>query len=127
MAKHTAIWKKQLFKEEFAAALDYLSLQLPNAKARKLVGEARNIRPTQRIAKDVLRASRLPLLPSDERHVAEDLKKIRKGKALSPVILIQGDLTKGRPPIIADGYHRMCAACHADEDSPVAIVLVPVR
>ena len=127
MAKHTAIWRKQPSKEEFDAALQYLSLQLPTAKAQKLVSEARRIRPTQRIAKDVLRASRLPLLPSDERHVAEDLKKIRKGKSLSPVILIQGDLTRGRHPIIADGYHRMCAACHADEDSPVTMVLVPVR
>jgi hypothetical protein len=127
MAKHTALWKKQPFQGEFEAALNYLSLQLPTAKARKLVAAARRIQPTQRIAKDILRASRLPLLPSDERHVAEDLKKIRKGKALSPVILIQGDLTQARPPIIADGYHRMCAACHADEDSPVAIVLVPVR
>lgn len=127
MAKHTVIWRKQPSKEEFDAARHYLSLLLPTAKAQKLVSEARRIRPTQRIAKDILRASRLPLLPSDERHVAEDLKKIRKSKSLSPVILIQGDLTRDRPPIIADGYHRMCAACHADEDSPVAIVLVPVR
>jgi hypothetical protein len=127
MAKHTAIWNKQPQKEEYESALNYLSLQLPTAKAQKLVKAARRIGPQQRIAKDMLRASRLPLLPPDERHVAEDLKRIRKGKALSPVILIQGDLTQGIPPIIADGYHRMCAACHADEDSPVAIVLVPVR
>src|SRR5579862_2240479 len=114
MAKHTAVWKKKLSKEEFEAALNYLSLQLPTAKARELVGDARRIRPAQRIAKDILRASRLPLLPADERHVASDLKKIRKGKTLSPVILVQGDLTRDRPPIIVDGYHRMCAACHAD-------------
>jgi hypothetical protein len=80
-----------------------------------------------RVAKDVLRASRLPLLPPDELHVAEDLKRIRKGKRLAPVIFIQGDLSHARPPIIADGYHRMCAACHADEDTGVAIVLVPMR
>ena len=89
-----------------------------------LVGEARRIRPTQHIAKDILRASRLPLLPSDERHVAEDLKKIRKGKALSPVILIQGDLTRGRPPIIADGYHRMCAVYSIDEDALIPCKIV---
>jgi hypothetical protein len=127
MAKHTAIWKKHPSKEEFGAALDYLSLQLPTARARKLVNVARRIRPVRRVAKDILRASRLSLLPSDERHVAEDLKKIRKGKPLSPVILIQGDLTRSCPPIIADGYHRMCAACRADEDSRIAVVLVPVR
>jgi hypothetical protein len=127
MSKHTAIWSKQVSKQVLEAALNYLSLQLPTAKAQKAVTQARRIPPVQRIAKDVLRASRLPLLPSDERHVAEDLKRIRKGKALSPVILVQGDLSKGCPAIIADGYHRMCAACHADEDSPVAIVLIPMR
>src|ERR1700755_2713614 len=102
MAKHTATWKKQPSKQDFAAAVNYLSLQLPTAKAHRAVSEARHIPATERIGKDVLRASRLPLLPTDERHVAEDLKKIRKGKALSPVILIQGDLSKDHPAIIAD-------------------------
>ena len=125
MAKHNAKWKELPSKHDLEAALNYRSLQLPSAKARKAVTQAGRIHAIQRIAKDVLRASRLPLLPTDERHVAEDLKKIRKGKPLSPVILIQGDLSKDHPAIIADGYHRMCAACHADEDSPVAIVLVP--
>jgi hypothetical protein len=71
-----------------------------------------------------LRASNLPLLPTDERHVADNLKKIRKGKSMAPVILIQGDLMSGRSVVIADGYHRLCAACHADEDSPVAVIMV---
>jgi hypothetical protein len=43
---------------------------------------------------------------------------------MSPIIVIQGDFTKNRPFVIADGYHRICAACHADEDAPVAAVLV---
>ena len=85
---------------------------------------ARRIKATEHIAKDILRACSLPLLPVEERHVAENLKRIHKGKALSPIILIQGDLTRGRPFVIADGYHRMCAACHADEDSPVRGILV---
>ena len=67
---------------------------------------------------------RLPLLPTQELHVADNLRKIRKGKPLSPIILIQGDMTKMRPLIIADGYHRLCAACYADEDAPVAAVMV---
>jgi hypothetical protein len=127
MAKHTVTWKKHLTGEEFDAAFNYLSLTLPTRQAQRLVATARHLVPMQRIAKDVLRASRLPLLPRDERHVAEDLKKIRKGKSLAPIILIQGDLASGRPPIIADGYHRMCAACHADEDAAVGVVLVPMR
>lgn len=127
MAKHVAMWKKRAGKKEFAAARNYLSLQVPDKLADQLVAVAERIRPTTRVAKDVLRASRLPLLPLDELHVAADLKRIRKGKRLAPVIFIQGDLSHARPAIIADGYHRMCAACHADEDMPVAIILVPVR
>jgi hypothetical protein len=46
---------------------------------------------------------------------------------MAPLILIQGDLMSGRALVIADGYHRMCAACHADEDTPVAVILVSPR
>jgi len=127
MAKRVATWKKRPGRQEFASALNYLSLQLPGKLAAQLVSVAKRTPPVSRVAKDVLRASRLPLLPPDELHVAKDLKRIHKGKRLAPVIFVQGDLSHARPPIIADGYHRMCAACHADEDTPVSIVLVPVQ
>jgi hypothetical protein len=124
MAKHQTRWNERPAPQDYIAALDYLTLQFPAATARRLVKKARGVRATEHIAKDLVRASNLPLLPLDERHVAENLKRIRKGKPLSPVIFIQGDLTRGRPFVIADGYHRMCAACHADEDSPVRGILV---
>ena len=38
-------------------------------------------------AKDLLRASRLPLLAEDNPHVTGDLKKVDKGQKLSPVLL----------------------------------------
>jgi hypothetical protein len=88
------------------------------------VAKARRAPRTEHVAKDILRACNLPLLPTDERHVADNLKKIRKGKPMAPVILIQGDLMSGRSLVIGDGYHRICAACHADEDAPVAVILV---
>ncbi|SRR6266404_1201529 len=124
MAKHTAKWKDRPDRADFAAAFNYLTLQFSTPKAKYLVERARHTRCLERIAKDILRASNLPLLPRDEVHVADNIKKIHKGKSLSPIILIQGDLMKGRPFIIADGYHRMCAACYADEDVPVAAVMV---
>jgi hypothetical protein len=124
MAKHSARWNPRPATHDFEAAFDYLTMQFTTAMARKLVRRARTAPRIERIAKDILRASNLPLLPVDERHVAEDLKRIRKNKALSPIILIQGDVTVPRPFIIADGYHRMCASCHADEDAPVAAVMV---
>ncbi len=124
--KQKTRWSNRPTPEDYAAALSYLTLQFPAATARRLAKAARNVKATEHVAKDVLRASSLPLLPLDERHVAENLKRIRKDKALSPIILVQGDLARGRPFVIADGYHRICASCHADEDSPVRAVLVPL-
>ena len=124
MSKRVAKWASRPGKTELDGALRYLSLQFPNALARRLVAKARRAASVEHVAKDVLRASRLPLLPSDERHVADNIKKIRKEKSLAPVIVIQGNWMRGRPLIIADGYHRMCAACQEDEDAPVALVIV---
>jgi hypothetical protein len=124
MAKKRAQWKQRPANDDYEAALDYLSLQFTQPAARGLVAKARRAPCIERVAKDLLRASHLPLLSVDEKHVAEDLKRIHKGKPISPIIVIQGDLTKNRPFVIADGYHRVCAACHADEDAPVAAVLV---
>ncbi len=57
-------------------------------------------------------------------HVASDLAKIGKDKPLSPVLLVGGDLTTGRPLQIADGYHRVCASYHTDENTDVPCRLV---
>ncbi|HEY6618354.1 MAG TPA: hypothetical protein VIY68_02305 [Steroidobacteraceae bacterium] len=124
MAKHHPRWDARPASDDFSAALNYLTLQFHASTARALIKKARGVKASEHVAKDILRACNLPLLPPEERHVAENLKRIHKGKSLSPVILIQGDLTRGRPFVIADGYHRMCAACHADEDSPVRGILV---
>lgn len=126
MAKTEPRWEARPEPDDFTAALNYLSLQYRSVTARSLLPKARSTRVSEHIAKDILRAGNLPLLPTDERHVAENLRRIHKGKTLSPVILIQGDLTKGRPFTIAEGYHRMCAACNADEDAPVRGILVRI-
>lgn len=126
MSKHKPTWKKRPEDEDYTASVNYLSLQFTTATAKRLAKRARRGHRVEHVAKDILRASHLPLLPAKELHVAENLRKIRKGKPLSPIILVQGDLTKARPFIIADGYHRLCAACHADEDAPVAAVMVGI-
>jgi hypothetical protein len=56
--------------------------------------------------------------------VKEELKKIGKGKPLAPVLLVCGDMSKGIPLIVADGYHRICAVCHYDEFAPIACQMV---
>jgi hypothetical protein len=96
----------------------------PPARAKRLVNALDRAKLGSHPAKDLLRASGLPLLPRDEPHVEADLKRIRKGKPLSPVLLIQGDMSRSIPLVIADGYHRICASSHHDENSCVACLIV---
>ena len=124
MGKSAVSWSPKPAAEDFDAAHTYLSLVYPNAHARRLVQALRRARPVSFAAKDLLRASGLPLLPRDESHVAADLKRIHKGKSLSPVLLVQGDSSRTIALIVADGYHRICAICYFDEDAPVVCRLV---
>jgi hypothetical protein len=112
-------WAAKDEDEDFDAAEKYLSLLCTDARAKALVVGLRNSKTVERAAKDLLRAAHLPLLPNDEEHVAEDLKRIQKGKALAQVLLVRGDITTGLPLIVADGYHRICAVCYFDESAPI--------
>jgi hypothetical protein len=112
-------WAQRGEPEDFDAAVKYLSLLCSEAKAKALVKALRNSKLVEHAAKDLLRAAQLPLLPSDESQVNDDLKRIHKGKALAPVLLVRGDISSGLPLIVADGYHRICAVCYFDESAPI--------
>jgi hypothetical protein len=118
------IWKARPEAHDFPAALDYLTLLMEEKAAKKLAVQLRKAPTIHKRAKDLLRASRLPLLPRDNLHVAADLKKIKKGKALSPVLLVRGDATRDLPLVMADGYHRICASWYRDENIPIACRIV---
>ena len=60
----------------------------------------------------------------DNRHVAKDLDKVRAGQKLSPVLLVRGELDAGRPLVVADGYHRICASYHLDENAEIPCRIV---
>lgn len=68
-----------------------------------------------------------PLLPRDEPHVDEDLKRIAKGKPLPHVLLIRGEMGRGLPLVVADGYHRICAVVYFDENAPVSCRIVTLQ
>jgi hypothetical protein len=124
VAKGRVRWSAPAEKD-FAAARRFLTLICPAAHAARLVRGMRHARPVTHAAKDLLRAGALVLLSQDDAQVAADLKRIRKGKPLAPVLLVQGDLVHGTVLIVADGYHRICAACHFDEDAPISCLLAP--
>jgi hypothetical protein len=113
-------WKDQPDAHDYPAASDYLSLLVADEQLRAdLVVQLRAAPVLRYKAKDLLRASQLTLLTPDNVHVASDLRKIRKGRALSPVLLVRGDLLRGFPLQIADGYHRVCASYHVDENTDI--------
>ncbi|HKN53178.1 MAG TPA: hypothetical protein VJX66_11780 [Amycolatopsis sp.] len=121
-------WKDEPDEHDYPAAHDYLTLITDEAVADRLVKVLQSAPLTRRKAKDILRASRLPLLPTDNPHVAKDLDKVRDGKALSPVLLVRGhthaDLRADDALVIADGYHRVCASYHLDENTDIPCKLV---
>ncbi len=120
-------WKEDPDARDYPAAVSYLSLLLSPQRAESLVGKLRKRKIEHYKAKDLLRASRLELLGTDNKHVAADLAKVNDGQLLSPVLLVRGDLAASVPMTIADGYHRVCASYHLDEsaDIPCRIVSGP--
>jgi hypothetical protein len=119
MSKQRLAWKEKPAPEDYAGALNFLSLVCSDIQAKKLVRALRKAKTIERAAKDLLRAAALPLLSRGDPQVEEDFKKIEKGKPLAPVLLIRGEINSGARLIVADGYHRICAICYYDEDCPI--------
>jgi hypothetical protein len=127
VSKSKLKWSEKEEDADFDAAFQYLSLLCSDRKAHALVKSLRAMKPIEHAAKDLLRAAQLPLLPRDEPHVDEDLKRIQKAKALAPVLVIRGDVANGIPLIVADGYHRICAIVYFDESAPVRCRIADLR
>lgn len=118
------LWLDDPEDHDYPAAASYLSLLAGHRAVAAVVQALREAPTVHHAAKDILRASRLPLLGADNVHVAKDLAKVHDGKPLSPVLLVAGDLASGRALQVADGYHRVCASHHLDEDVPVPCRIV---
>ena len=112
-------WKTEPEEHDYPAAADYLSLVMRPAQVASTTAALRAAPISHGKAKDLLRASSLPLLPADNEHVVKDLAKVGRGERLSPVLLVRGDLAHARPLVVADGYHRICASYHMDENADI--------
>jgi hypothetical protein len=112
-------WKDDPNDADLPAAEAYLCLLAEPAVVAELLKGLRKAPLVYVLAKDILRAAGLNLLAVDDAHVAADLKTITKGRPLSPVLLVRGDLRGGVPLQIAEGYHRVCAVYHVDESTPI--------
>lgn len=120
----TVSWKAQPEDHDYPSAVAYLSLLAPASLAEELVHRMRGAPIEHYRAMGILRAAGLSPLAADDPHVADDLAKVHDQLALSPVLLVRGELRTGLPLIVADGFHRLCASYHVDEttDIPCRIV-----
>ena len=121
----TVLWGTEPDEHDYPAAADYLALLAKPGQVNEIVAALKKAPIVYKKAKDLLRASRLALLPVDNPHVAADLAKIKKGKQLSPILLVRGDLASDVALQIADGYHRVCASYHTDENTDIPVKIVP--
>lgn len=116
----TEHWKDEPEEKDFPAAFNYLSLLTDPHEAKKIVKAMKRIsRIDHFMAKDLFRASGLPHLPADDHEVDKDLKKVKFGEKLSPVLLV-----RGTPLWVADGYHRICASYQLNEDEVIPCRIV---
>jgi hypothetical protein len=117
-------WLEEPEEHDFPAAANYLSLLLAPQHANSLAEALKQGELVRYKAKDLLRASRLPLLGRDNKYVRNNLKKVEKGEKLSPVLLVRGSIEGDRPLIVADGYHRICASYFIDENTEIPCRIV---
>ena len=110
------IWGIEPEEQDYPAAQSYLALIADPDEIARIV-EALRSAPLELIkAKDVIRASGLPILARTNFHVKRDLKKIMDKKVLTPLLLVRGDGANHLSLTIADGYHRACAVYWNSED-----------
>jgi hypothetical protein len=110
-------WLKKPEEHDYLAALSYLSLLYDKQTATTYAGKLKRASRSEFKAKDIFRASGLSLLGVSDSHVEKDQQKIQSGRKLSPLLLIR-DSVNGKV-VIADGYHRLCAAYSCDEDAVI--------
>jgi hypothetical protein len=124
MATKRVKWRDKPQAKDFAAAAAYLRLILSEGEASAVVAKLKRAKTIQQLPKDIERASGLGLLTADDPEVADKLKKLKKGDALSPILLIRGSVSRSRRLTIADGYHRVCAAYIVDQEAEIPCRLV---
>lgn len=115
-------WLNHVVDQNYPAACSYLSLIYDEKTATGLVTKLQQAPLVEFKAKDIFRASTLSLLGVSNLHVRRDIKKIKSGELLSPLLLIRDHIN--HKLTIADGYHRLCAVYRFDEDASIPCKIV---
>lgn len=79
----SSIWLADPEEHNYPAALDYLELLVEINIAKQIVARLKKTPTIKKKSKDILRASKLNLLPRDNMHVAANLKIQEEEKIVS--------------------------------------------
>ena len=115
-------WLSKPETHDYTAARSFLGLLFDKKATMMYVDGLRSTEMTEFKAKDIFRASMLPLLGVQNSHVLRNKKKILAKEKLSPILLVRD--SQNIKVIIADGYHRMCAVYYYDEDAVIPCQIV---
>ena len=107
-------WIPDEEEHDYLAAESYLRILYNEDRVADMIARFRSAAIVQFEAKDIFRASQLPMLSVSDSYVEKDKKKIREGISLSPILLLRDE--PNSKVVIADGYHRLCAIYEFDED-----------
>ncbi|SPE61833.1 conserved hypothetical protein [Verrucomicrobia bacterium] len=108
-------WRPDAEEQDYPGAESFLSLLYSEERVAEIMSKLKRASIVQFKAKDIFRASQLSLLGVSSSHVEKDRIRIRKGKRLSPLLLVRDE--HNRKVVIADGYHRLCAIYEFNEDA----------
>jgi len=114
-------WLKKPKKKDYPAAQAYLALLFGARAAGRLTRRLRRAKVHKIAARDILRASHTPMAEVRAFDWDEQNKEIKHGKRFSPILLVCG--AHGDALIVADGFHRLCAAFAHDQDATVLFKL----
>lgn len=108
------LWLEDAVDGDYAAAAHYLALLETPKAIDKALTEMKTAPIVKYKAVDLLRAAQLSVPKAEERPTREQIKKIKLGEPISPVLLLRVGVLK--KVIVADGFHRICAAYRLDPD-----------
>ncbi|HJV00604.1 MAG TPA: hypothetical protein VJ752_08655 [Burkholderiaceae bacterium] len=114
-------WRKRPRNKDYPAAQDYLSLIVGPERAEDLVRRLRAAPLRQLPARDILRASRTPMSEVRAFDWVRQNKDIKNGRPFAPLLLVCD--RRGGKLIVADGFHRLCAAFAQDQNAKVRFKL----
>lgn len=99
---------------DYDASFDYMRLIFDEKTCNKIIEDLKNAPMTSFKAKDIFRASGLSLADASNFHVKKNLKKMKNGEKMVPILLVR-DSKHGKVHI-SDGFHRLSAVWTLSED-----------